>query len=148
MPNYRVMSWLRESDTMTQRLIATTLLFCVLTGCKSPEGTYYPGCIAYEGNKISLGDGQYVWEKFTDQVAVDDDGNVVNRFPGYPKQGTYRIDGHTLIMSSDNGEPDVTLHIHQRDGSYLLLTASQTAMFEQTGRYDDCVLTRQGTRTN
>jgi hypothetical protein len=133
---------------MTKRLITTALLLGLLTGCKSVDGTYYPGCMAFEGSKISLEDGRYVWEKFTDQVAVDDEGKVINRFPEYPKQGMYRIDGQTLVMSSDNGEPDVTLHIHQRDGSYLLLTASQNTMFEQTGRYDDCVLTRQGTLTN
>ena len=46
----------------------TTLIATLLFGCASHDGTYSPGCIAYEGSKISLSDGQFVWEKFTDSV--------------------------------------------------------------------------------
>lgn len=133
---------------MTIRLTAIALLTCLLAGCVSIEGTYYPGCIAYEGSKIRLNDGEFIWEKFTDQVVVDDDGNVINQFPGYPKRGTYRTDGQALQLAMERGESVETMHMHQHDGQYLLLTDAQVAAWGKTGHYDDCVLTREGDKAH
>ncbi len=58
---------------MNARYMATILIACLLVGCVSHEGTYSPACIAYAGSKINLTDGQFVWEKFSDSVVVDDD---------------------------------------------------------------------------
>jgi len=132
-----------HEDAMTNHLTIITLLICLLAGCASIEGTYYPGCIAYEGSKIYLHDGEFVWEKFTDQVVVDDDGKVINQFPGYPKRGTYRIAGQVLQMTYDRGGSVETMHMHQHDGQNLLLTSTQVASWENNGRYDDCALTRE-----
>lgn len=133
---------------MTRRLTAFALLPCFLLGCKSIDGTYYPGCTAFEGNKIRLDDGAVIWEKFTDQVAVDSDGNLINAFPGYPKHGTYRLEGRSLHMNFESDDSAETLYTHQHGGEYLLLTAAEFEMWEKTGRYDDCVLTRERDERN
>ena len=129
---------------MKPRLVVTVLYAVMLSGCLSHEGTYLPGCIAYAGNKITLSGDRFVWEKFTDSVVVDDAGEVVNQFPGYPLRGTYRIDGQTLYMKSDGGESLENMYLHQRDNRQYLLTAEQFAAWENTGKDADCALLLSG----
>ena len=93
---------------MSPRVISTTLSAVFLFGCVSHEGTYSPDCIAYAGSNISLSDGQFVWEKFTDEVVVDDDGKIINQFPGFPMRGSYRVDGKTVHQ--DEGGLSVRRH--------------------------------------
>ncbi len=116
----------------------------MITGCVSHEGTYSPDCIAYAGSNISLSDGQFVWEKFTDEVIVDDDGEIVNQFPGYPMRGSYRIEGQTVYMESDAGEPIDKMYLHRRDNRQYLLSADQFEAWEDTGMYADCELMLDG----
>jgi len=117
-----------------------TLIVAVLFGCVSHEGTYSPDCIAYAGSNIRLSDGQFVWEKFTDSVVLDDAGEVVNQFPGYPMRGTYRIDEQTLYMESDAGESLENMYLHQRNNRQYLLTVEQFEAWEKTGAHADCAL--------
>ncbi len=127
---------------MTARNIALLLAVFVLAGCKDYEGTYSPGCVAFAGSNVRLADEQFTWDKFTDQVIVDDHGNVVDQFPGYPKRGSYRIDGKTLHFEPDTGESLPTMHVLRlRDETYLL-TAQQFETWEKTGQYDVCALMR------
>lgn len=133
---------------MNIRLTIFALITCLMAGCLSVEGTYYPGCVAYEGSKIHFSDGEFAWDRFTDQVVVDEDGNVVDQFPNYPKHGTYRVDGKVLYMDFDAADSTETMHVHQHEGHMLLLTEAQTAAWQQTGQYDDCVLTRENKRAN
>ena len=122
----------------------TALIAVLLCACASHEGTYSPGCIAYEGSKVSLSDGQFVWEKFTDSVVVDDTGNVVNQFPAYPLQGSYRIEGHAVYLQAASGESLVTMYLQQRDGRHYLLTAEQFEAWEETGHNAACALVLGG----
>ncbi len=118
---------------MSARFILSASIAVLLFGCASHEGTYSPGCIAYAGSNISLSDGQFVWEKFTDSVVVDDAGNVVNQFPAYPMQGTYRIEGHALYLEVASGDSLATMYLQQHDGRYYLLTAEQFEAWQKTG---------------
>ena len=129
---------------MNPRIISTTLTAALLVGCVSHEGTYSPGCIAYAGSSISLSDGQFVWEKFTDSVVVDDDGEIINQFPGFPMRGRYRIDGQTLYMESDDGDSLEEMYLHRRDNRQYLLTAEQFEAWETTGKHADCALLLDG----
>ena len=116
----------------------------MVSGCVSHEGTYSPDCIAYAGSNISLSDGQFVWEKFTDEVIVDDDGEIVNQFPGYPMRGSYRIEGQTVYMESVAGESIEKMYLHRRDNRQYLLSAEQFEAWENTGMYADCALMLDG----
>lgn len=129
---------------MNSRIISTALAAALLFGCVSHEGTYSPDCIAFVGSHIRIGIGQFVWEKFTDSVVVDDAGEVVNQFPGFPLRGTYRIDGQTLYMESDAGESMENMYLQQRDNRQYLLTAEQFAAWEKTGKYAACALVLGG----
>ncbi len=129
---------------MKLRIISTTLIAVLLIGCVSHEGTYSPDCTAYAGSNISLSDGHFVWEKFTDSVVLDDDGEIINQFLGYPMRGSYRIDGQMLYMESDDGDSMQEMYVHKRDNRQYLLTAEQFEAWETTGKHADCALMLDG----
>ena len=131
---------------MSTRLVAITLAAIQLAGCNSHEGTYSPSCIAFAGDTIELGNRQFVWDKFTDALVMDDDGNLVNQFPGYPMRGTYRIDGETVTMESASGEVLENMYLHQDEGRYYLLSGKQLKAWRATGKYAECALTLGGHR--
>ncbi len=122
-----------------------TVLFAVLLfGCASHDGTYSPDCIAFEGSKIRLSKGQFVWEKFTDAVVVDDAGNVLNQYPGYPMRGSYRIEGQTLYFESATGESLPDFYLQQHNDRYYLFTAEQFAAWQTSGKPAACALVLGG----
>lgn len=123
------------------RLTITLLIGCILAGCKSVEGVYLPACAAYSGDRIELNGGEFNWDKFTDQVEIDEDDERIDSFPGYPRRGSYEIDGNTVRMTANNNVSE-TLYLHVHDGRALLLTEAQHRAVESGGRYDDCALTR------
>ena len=127
---------------MEYRLTGLLLLVSVFAGCKAVDGVYLPGCQAYAGDRIELSDGQFVWEKFTDAVRVDEAGNTVDPFPGFPKRGTYQLDGQMLQMKIADENSSETMYLNRHDGRALLLTEAQHALWASSGRLDDCVLTR------
>lgn len=126
---------------MTARSAVTLTALLLLVACKAYEGEYAPGCIAYAGSRISLDSGRFVWDRFTDQVTVDADGNVVDPYPDYPKHGTYTIEGDAVIMATESGESMETLYLHRDGDRHRLLTAEQDAEWKESGAYADCVLT-------
>ncbi len=115
----------------------------VISGCMSYEGLYAPGCLAYSGSEIGLGDGRYVWRKFTDQVVVDADGSKVDPFPGYPREGQYLKQGNQVLFAADGSEPAVSMFIYRVDGEQFLYTADEAAAFEATGERPACPLKLQ-----
>ena len=120
------------------------MIAALLLGCASHDGFYSPGCIAYEGSKISLSDGQFVWEKFTDSVAVDDAGNVKNPFPGYPMQGSYRIKGQVVSLDAGPGESLANMYLQEYRKRDYLLTAEEFETWERTGMVGQCALVSGG----
>ena len=123
------------------RLTITLLLGCILAGCKSVEGVYLPACAAYAGDRIELRNGEFDWDKFTDQVDIDEKGARIDPFPEFPRRGSYEIDGSAVRMTMNNNVSE-TLYLHAYDGRALLLTEAQHRAVESGGRYDDCALTR------
>ncbi|MDH3373754.1 MAG: hypothetical protein OER22_08870 [Gammaproteobacteria bacterium] len=121
-------------------IIRITIFAALLSGCVSHDGTYAPSCIAYAGSTITLADGQFVWEKFTDEVVVNDDGSVVNQFPGYPLRGKYRIDGQTVLMESVEGESIDKMYLHRHDNKSYLYTPQQFEHWQSTGESAKCAL--------
>ncbi len=129
---------------MNLRRVMTTLIAVLLCACASYEGTYSPDCIAYEGSNVSLSDGKFVWEKFTDSVVVDDAGKVVNQFPAYPIRGSYRIEGHTLYLEAASGASLANMYLRQHNERQYLLTAEQFEAWEKTGHEVACALVLGG----
>ena len=125
---------------MQSRIFIITLMAIFLFSCKPYEGNYSPDCVAFEGNKVELSEGRFLWEKFTDQVFVNDDGEIVNSFPGYPMEGAFRIDGQSVYLKSDTGASVQTMVLHERNKHHYLLTAEQFAELESSGTFPGCAL--------
>lgn len=127
--------------------IPAVVCVALLAGaCVSIEGRYSPDCIAFAGDTIDLAGGRFEWDKFTDQVRTDGEGKVVDAFPEYPKQGSYRVDGDRLSMTSDSGETlPVFYLVRSGDRSYLY-TQDQYSAREQGGKPARCPLVRGGFR--
>ena len=115
----------------------------VLSGCASHEGNYAPDCVAFAGDKITLSGGEFVWDKFTDEVIVNDEGEVVDQFPGYPLRGTYRLEGDVVVMETAGGEAMESMYLHQHDDHTYLYTAKQFDAFKSTGQAADCALVQK-----
>ena len=133
---------------MSLRVYTIALIATLLCACAVHDGTYSPGCIAYEGSNIRLSEGQFTWERFTDSVVVDDDGNVVNQFAGYPMQGSYRIEGQTVYLQADSAKPLADMYLHRHDDRQYLLTAGQLEAWQQSGEFEDCALVLGGYSDN
>ena len=125
---------------MRLKLFVTIWIGASLSGCASHDGTYSPDCAAFEGSNIRLSDGEFVWEKFTDAIKVDDDGNAMNQFPGYPLRGTYRIAGETVHMQVESGAVIEPMYLHADGDRQYLLTAVQWKARKAMGKYSGCAL--------
>jgi hypothetical protein len=108
-----------------QPALGTLLLIGALAGCASLEGTWSPDCVAHSGNRITLDGGRFVWDKFTDQVLVNDAGDVVDMYPEYPLRGRYSMEGDTIRFESYTGEPLPVMHLQREAGKTYLLTDKQ-----------------------
>jgi hypothetical protein len=111
-----------------------------LAGCASIDGTYTPGCLSHAGNSITLKDGRFVWDKFTDQVLVNDRGEVVDQFPDYPVRGRYSIEGDTLHFDSYTGETLPAMHVRRDGDKPLLLTDEQLKGWPHDENLTRCAL--------
>jgi len=121
--------------------LAITLLF---VSCANHEGWYEPDCIAYEGDKIELRDGRFEWQRFTDQREVDQNGNVAEPFPDYPKTGTYTLSDSRIQLITKDGTAlgDWFLVVHA--GKRYLLTPKQHNAFTESNDMPRCVLKLTG----
>ena len=124
-----------------RNIVATGILIVTCSACASWEGDYLPGCIAYEGDRIELMNGEFTWDKFSDQVILDDEGNRVDQFPGYPIHGSYREEDGTLFLTSSSGNDIGKLHLIKNDGRNYLLTPAQFKSWIENHTLDDCTLT-------
>lgn len=98
----------------------------LLAGCASSiEGVFEPACIAYEGDRVALADGRFEWDRYTDAIAIDEDGNPIDAFPGYPKSGRFQQDGERLTWNSDDGSELGERYLLEYRGRTYLLTWDQ-----------------------
>ena len=125
---------------------AVECIALLLCACASIEGGYSPDCIAFAGNTIDLTRGRFEWDRFTDEVRVDDDGSVIDAFPDYPKQGRYRVDGDRVLMTSDAGEALAVLHVVRSADRTYLYTEDQYAAWRKDGSPARCPLVLGGFR--
>ena len=116
---------------------------CLLAGCASIDGTYNPACTAFSGNTIELDGGRFVWDKFTDQVFVNDAGEVVDQYPEYPMRGRYRLEGDTIHFDSYEGAPLPSMHLREEDGEVYLLTNEQHESWLNANGRPRCPLVRE-----
>ncbi len=98
----------------------------LLSACGSMvSGVFEPACIAYEGDRISMAGGRFEWDRFTDAVPIDADGNTMDPFPDYPKSGRILVDGDKLLLNADDGTALGERYLLEYRGRTYLLTYEQ-----------------------
>ena len=126
----------------TTVMVLLTALACV-SGCATDStvaGTYAPSCIAFEGNTIELAENRFTWDKFTDEVTVDDAGNTVDPFPGFPVKGTYTVEDDVVSLVTDVGELAAELRLVRRPDQVYLLTDAEFDAWQTNGTVPKCAL--------
>ena len=125
------------------RLLAVVLVMSSVMGCRAIEGDFSPGCAVYAGDRVSLHDGRFSWDRFTDARRVDTDGQPVDPFPDFPKTGSYTLSGNRVDLES-GGEVIASWYLHEDGDRLLLLSADQQAAWEASGQYPECPLVPRG----
>ena len=126
------------------RILFLTIATLLLTACSDYEGLYEPSCIAFEGDRIELRGGRFVWDRFTDARRIDGDGNVIDEFPDYPKTGTYSLESGRLIFATDDGVRLDDWFLVEQSGQIYLLTAAQQEAHRAKAEMPQCALLRGG----
>ena len=126
----------------------TIAAMCLLSACSSLEGVFEPACIAYEGDRVRLTDGRFEWQKFTDQRSIDEHGNVIDPFPGYPKHGSFAVsDSRVTFVPDDDSRIDDRYLLEHRNRVYLL-TWEQSEAFLNGEGMPVCALRLAAERAN
>lgn len=112
----------------------------LMSACANHEGLYEPACIAYQGDRIELQDGRFTWQRYTDERTVDEAGNVVEPFPGFPKTGAYRVSSDKLELVTDDNVRLDNWFVVEHAGQRYLLNAEQHNAFREGGELPKCVL--------
>lgn len=132
------------------KILAPGIAALYLAACQtqSMDGHFAPSCSAYAGETLTINDGTFEWDKFTDEVVVDSAGNKADQFPQHPVTGTFSIDGQQLVFQSDAGiKPDVS-HLVQSEENLYLLTDDELGQWSNDGSIPRCALVFQATSQN
>lgn len=121
------------------------LIFSLLliTACKDIEGSYAPWCAAFEGETVELRGGEFVWDRFTDALEVGADGKVVDPFPGFPKTGSYSVDGSSVALRIEGAGETRHYTLVSQPGQLFLLNVSQLNRYTSGGGIDECALVQK-----
>ena len=111
-----------------------------MAACANQDGVYEPACTAYEGDRLTLENGRFEWQRFTDERVVDDAGDVVPPFPGFPKTGTFRVSNERVQLLTDDDDRLEDWFIVASAGQRYLLSAKQHNAFLDGGTLPECAL--------
>ena len=128
---------------MNSKALALLCSLAVTAGCAADTkiaGTYTPSCTAFEGSTIELTDDRFTWDRFTDEVTIDESGNKVDPFPGFPVRGTYTVDDDVVRLKTDVGELAGEMHLVRRPDQIYLLTDAEFDAWQRDGEVPTCAL--------
>lgn len=106
------------------------------------DGMFEPACIAYEGDRIALLDGRFEWQRFTDQIVVDENGDKVNAFPGYPLVGTYELQNERVSLIPDGSAETRERYLLEHRNELYLLTYDENEAVLDGEKMPICALRR------
>lgn len=113
-----------------------------LCACSSIEGLYVPACVAYEGQEIELAGNRFTWRRFTDERKVNEHGELVNAFPGFPKTGHYSHHDSQLDLVTDGKNSSVSFYLQDDPQGKYLLTSAENEQYQHDGSMPECALRR------
>lgn len=127
---------------MPAKRLMTVFTGVILCGCSSIDGLYVPACTAYEGDEIQLVEGRFTWRRFTDERRLDEQGQPVDMFPGYPKSGVYEYSEPVLILTPDGDAENTGFFLLDEKRGTFLLTGAEKQRYDIDGQIPECALRR------
>jgi len=89
---------------------------------------------------LTLAGSRFEWQRFTDERIVNESGEVVPPFPGFPKSGTYRVTEEKLQLVTDDNVRLEDWFTVDHAGHRYLLDAKQHNAFLDNGKLPECAL--------
>lgn len=129
----------------TNRILLPALLWVAACNDQPLEGEFGPSCIAFAGDRVTFANGRFEWDRFTDERRVDDDGNMLDPFPDYPRHGDFRVERNRVEFVPDDGERLAPRYLLERDGTLYLLERAQYEKVLAGGSLPDCALSNDQT---
>lgn len=129
---------------MSPRTVLFSGSLFLLAACASHSGVYTPDCIAYAGDRLELDNGRFTWDKFTDQLEINEAGERVDPYPDYPARGRYLVDGDELTFVAETDVSLPVLYLVERGRRLYLLTERQYRAWQESGNFPNCALLRGG----
>ena len=137
---------IRDIGTSSLRLAVVGILMTALTGCQELDGDWTMSCAAFAGDTLSFSGDRFTWDKFTDARRIDDEGRIIDPFPGFPKSGVYAVDGDALVLTDESTGAELgRFYLHEQDGVAALLTAAEHSELANGGPFPECPLQRSAT---
>ncbi len=124
------------------RVIALSMAL-VLGACANQDGLYEPRCIAYEGDRVSMLENRFEWQKFTDERAIDANGEIIDPFPGYPKVGSFESRMGRVEFRPDDGSAIDDHFIVEHLEDWYLMPQDEHQLFLTADELSSCALRRQ-----
>ena len=123
---------------------AMVLIAMSLAGCQEFEGRYSPACTAFAGSTLELKRGRFVLDRFTDAVMVDENGEIIDQFPDFPRSGTFHFEENKAVFTAEDGSVVDPRYLITRDGRHYLLTLYEYDIWQQHGEIPECALVLGG----
>ena len=112
---------------MTRQFALVFLACSSIAACGSLEGTFEPACMAFEGDRVVFAGGRFEWHRFTDERRIDDSGNVIDPFPGYPLTGRYKMRKSVVEFVVAEGTRPDNMVLFETETDVYLLSVEQNA---------------------
>lgn len=127
---------------MPAKRLLSVLVAISLCACSSIDGLYAPACIAYEGSEIELSGNRFTWRRFTDERKLDEHGEPVDAFPGFPKTGQYRFHNSQVDLIPDDGQSSVSFYLYDDAQGKYMLSNAENKQYQSDGGMPECALRR------
>ena len=119
-----------------------TILSLFLVACANHNGIFEPACMALEGERFELRNGTYSWQRFTDQIDVDEEGNRIDPFPGFARTGLYTVEQGRVYLKDSDGQTLTERYMREYDSELYLLTKEQHDHILSGADMPECALHR------
>jgi len=127
---------------MPAKHLLSVLVATSLCACTSIDGMYAPACTAFEGSEIELHDDRFTWRRFTDERKLDEHGEPVDAFPGFPKTGRYSIHDSQVDLHPDDSPSTVSFYVYDDANGTYMLSGAENLQYEKDGGIPECALRR------
>ena len=129
-----------KSSNLSARYVALALAAAVAGCAGTPNGVFQPACLAHAGDRVEFRGDRFEWNRFTDQVSLDDEGNAIDPFPDYPKSGHIKVDGEHVSLTADDGSTIAGRYLYEHRGRTWLLDEKQHAAVQDGQAMPACAL--------